>query len=125
MGINTIGRRKLEYCGKIFYWNVRQDAEDLARIGITIVSEDKKLIVSYHVAQADNDKIPHIVVKGMEFVGLENYPRKGWARIQTPIWDDRIVTPSLVRAIIEWCLLPKDQLSFVDWEGNLFEGERS
>ncbi|WP_089548940.1 hypothetical protein [Paenibacillus sp. SSG-1] len=103
----------------MYYWNVRQDVEDLGRIGLNIVSEDKKFIVLYHVAQADNDKISHIVVKGMEFVGLENYPQKGWVRIQTPIWDDRIVTPSLVRTIVEWCLLPKDRLAFVDWEGNL------
>ncbi|UKS27506.1 hypothetical protein LOZ80_00700 [Paenibacillus sp. HWE-109] len=119
MGVNSEGRRKLEYSGQRYYWNVQEDDEDYGRINLNIVSEDKKLIVSYHVAQSDHDKIPHIVIQGKEFGGLENHYRQGWVRVQTPIWDDRIITPRLVRTIIEWCLLPKDQLIFVDWEGNL------
>ncbi|WP_141505217.1 hypothetical protein [Paenibacillus luteus] len=119
MGVNPKGKRKLEFSGRIYYWNVEQDAEDYGRINLSIVSEDKKLIVSYHVGQSNNDTRPFIVVKGIEFGGLENHSRKGWVRIQTPIWNDNIVTPSLVRTIIEWCLFRKDQLTFVDWEGNL------
>ncbi|WP_079912538.1 hypothetical protein [Paenibacillus sp. 32352] len=119
MGVNSKGRRKLEYCDTTYYWNVHQDAEDYGRINLSIVSEDKKFIVSYHVAQTDYDKTPHIVVKGMEFAGLENHPHKGWVRVQTPIWDDRIVTPSLVKTIIEWCLRPKVQLIFVNCAGKI------
>lgn len=119
MGVNSKGRRKLEHCNKKYYWNVCQDEDDYRRINLNIVSEDKKFIVSYHVAQTDYDKTPHIVVKGMEFGGLENHPRKGWVRVQTPIWDDRIVTPGLVKTIIEWCLFPKDQIIFVDWDGKI------
>lgn len=119
MGINSKGRRKIKYSGKEYYWNVQEDAEDYGRINLSIVSEDKKLIVSYNVAQSNHDKSPHIVIKGTEFVGLENHYRQGWTRVQTPIWDDRIITPGLVRTIIEWCLLPKEELIFVDWDGNL------
>lgn len=118
MGINSKGRRKIEYNGKRYYWSVQEDTEDYGRINLSIVSEDKKLNVSYHVAQSDHDTIPHIVIKGMEFVGLDNLYRQGWTRVQTPIWDDHIITPGLVRTIIEWCLLPKAKLIFVDWEGN-------
>ncbi|MFC4306644.1 hypothetical protein [Cohnella boryungensis] len=118
MGVNSKGKRKLMYSGRTYYWNVQQDAEDYGRINLSIVSEDKKFIVSYQVAQTNQERIPHIVVKGIEFGGLENYSRLGWVRVQTPIWDDRIVTPGLVRTVIEWCLLQKDQLTFVDWDGN-------
>ncbi|BFT74550.1 hypothetical protein [Paenibacillus sp. P36] len=119
MGVKTKGRRKLEYNGKMYYWNVQEDDEDYGRINLSIVSEDKKLIVSYRVAQSDNHKTPHIVIQGKEFGGIENQVLQGWVRVQTPIWDDRIITPGLVKTIIEWCLFPKDQLNFVDWEGNL------
>ncbi|OPH56992.1 hypothetical protein BC351_26660 [Paenibacillus ferrarius] len=93
--------------------------EDYGRINLSIISEDKKLIVSYHVAQSEHNKTPHIVIQGQEFVGLENHYRQGWVRVQTPSWDDHMITPGLVRTIIDGCLLPKDQLIFVDWEGNL------
>lgn len=62
---------------------------------------------------------PHIVNKGIEFGGLENHTRQGWIRVKTPVWDDSIITPSLVKTIIEWCLHRKDQLIFADWNGNI------
>lgn len=94
MGINTKGRRKLEYCGKMYYWNVRQDAEDLGRIGLNIVSEDKKFIVLYHLAQADKDKISHIVVKGMEFVGLKIILKKVGREYKLQLDNRRMVPAS-------------------------------
>ncbi|MDC0764286.1 hypothetical protein POF51_26555 [Brevibacillus sp. AG] len=119
MGVNSKGKRKLEHSGRTYYWIVQQDIEDYGRINLSIVSEDKKFIVSYHVGQSTNSETPYIVVKGIEFGGLENYSRQGWVRIQTPSWEDSFITPGLVKTIIDWCLLRKDRLTFVDWEGNL------
>lgn len=119
MGVRSKGKRKLEHSGRLYYWYVQSDAEDFGRINLNIVSEDKKLIISYQVGQSNYTQTPHIVVKGFEFGGLESYARQGWVRVQTPIWDDRIITPSLVKTIIEWCFIRKDQLILVDWEGNI------
>lgn len=85
MGVNSKGTRKLVYSGFTYYWNVKQDAKDYGRINLNIVSEDRKFIVSYHVAQTNHEKIPHILVKGIRFGGLDNHYRVGWVRVQTPI----------------------------------------
>ena len=45
MGVNSKGKRKLEYNGRIYYWNVQQDAGDYGRINLSIVSEYKKFIM--------------------------------------------------------------------------------
>lgn len=66
--------------------------------------------------------MPFIVVIGLEFGGLENDGRTGWVRIQTPLWDDEVITPGLVKNIIEWSLMDKENLNFVDWEGNTLTG---
>lgn len=119
MGVNSKGKRKLVHSGKTYYWNVQLDPEDYGQTSLSIVSEDKKFIVSYHVGQSNNDTRPFIVVKGIEFGGLENHYRQGWVRVLTPYWDDIVITPGLVKTIIEWCLLHKDLLELVDWKGNI------
>jgi hypothetical protein len=58
------------------------------------------------------------VVKGLEFGGLEKYYRQGWVRVQAPKWNDLIITPSLVKTIIKWCLLQKSERILVDFYGN-------
>lgn len=119
MGVNSKGKRKLEHGGRTYYWNVKLDPEDYRQINLSIVSEDKKLVLSYHVGQTNNDARPYIVVKGIELGGLENCYRQGWVRVLTPYWDDNIITPGLVKTIIEWCLLQKELLELVDWKGNI------
>lgn len=122
MGVNSKGKRKLKHNERSYYWYVQQDAEDFGRINLKIVSEDKKFIISYQVGQSNNVQTPHIVIEGLEFEGLEeDLKRLGWIRVQTPIWNDSIITPSLVKTIFEWCLKKKDQLIFVDWKGDIME----
>lgn len=38
------------------------------------------------------------------------------------LWDDNVITPGLVKTIIEWSLMDKENLNFVDWEGNTLTG---
>lgn len=120
LGVNTKGKRKLVQGEKSYYWYVKEDDEDYGRIKLFIVSDDKKFIVSYEVGQAHKVRIPFIVIIGLEFGGLENNGRSGWVRVQTPLWDDDVITPGLVKTIIEWSLMDKDSLIFVDWTGNVF-----
>jgi hypothetical protein len=119
MGVNTKGKRKLVHRGMSYFWYVKEDDEDFGRIKLFIVSEDKRFIVSYEVGQSKQERIPFIVVMGLEFGGLENGVRSGWVRVQTPLWDDEVMTPGLVKTIIDWSLMDKKHLIFVDWNGNV------
>lgn len=119
MGVNTKGKRKFVHGEKSYFWYVKEDDEDYGRIKLFIVSEDKKFNVSYEVGQSKKDRIPFIVIIGLEFGGLESGGRSGWVRIQTPLWGDDVITPGLVKTILEWSLMDKEKLIFVDWEGNV------
>ncbi|MFB9326187.1 hypothetical protein ACFFSY_09710 [Paenibacillus aurantiacus] len=119
LGVNTKGKRKIVHCEKSYFWYVKEDDEDYGRIKIFIVSDDKKFIVSYEVGQSKQERIPFVVVMGLEFGGLKNGGRSSWVRVQTPLWDDDVITPGLVKTIIEWSLMGKDSLVFVDWNGNV------
>lgn len=118
-GVNKKGRRKFVHGEKNYFWYVKEDDEDYGRIKLFIVSEDKKFNVSYEAGQSKRDQMPFIVVIGLEFGGLENGGRNGWVRIQTPSWDDDVITPGLVKIIIEWSLMDKENLILVDWAGNV------
>lgn len=119
MGVNKKGRRKMVCNDRIFYWYVKSDDEDFGRIKLNIVSDDKKCIVGYEVGQSKNPKMPYIVIQGREFEGLDRSGWQGWARVQTPIWEDTIITPGLVKTIIEWCFHKKERLIVVDWNGDV------
>ncbi|ULO05363.1 hypothetical protein H1230_19950 [Paenibacillus sp. 19GGS1-52] len=119
MGVNTKGKRKFVHGEKSYFWYVKEDDEDYGRIKLFIVSDDKKFIVSYEVGQSQKERIPYIVVMGLEFGGLENGVRSSWVRVQTPLWDDDVITPGLVKNIIKWGLMDKESLIFVDWTGNV------
>ncbi|KQO14718.1 hypothetical protein [Paenibacillus sp. Leaf72] len=119
MGINKKGRRKIVCNARLFYWYVQPDYDDCGQIKLNIVSDDKKWIVSYEVGQSKNPKTPHIVIKGREFEGLDRSGWQGWMRVQTPIWEDTIITPELVKTIIEWCFHKKERLIVVDWKGEI------
>ncbi len=129
MGVSSKGKRKLVYSGRTYFWYVQQDSsyfwcmrpnanqiEELFILNIS--SDDKGFNIAYEVGQSKFTQTPHIVIKGLEFGGLESSYRQGWTRVKTPIWDDFIITPSLIKTIIDWCLLQKDELIIVDFEGN-------
>ncbi len=54
-------------------------------------------------------------MKGSEFSQQNN--TGCWQRVRTPNWDYEIITPKIVREIIEWCLNFKENLIFVDYFG--------
>ncbi|WP_347380728.1 hypothetical protein [Paenibacillus pabuli] len=72
MGVNTKGKRKIVHGGRSYYWYDKEDDEDYGRIKLFIVTDDKKFIVSYEVDQSQKERIPFIVIIGIEFAGLEN-----------------------------------------------------
>ncbi|NOV00027.1 hypothetical protein, partial [Paenibacillus planticolens] len=100
MGMNRKGRRKLIHSGRTFYWYVEKEINDYGQKDLIVVSEDKRFNISYEVGQFDKPQTPLVVIKGMEFKGLEGYNRQGWTRVKVPAWEDSIITPGLVKTIL-------------------------
>lgn len=112
-------KRKIVRFNRLFYWYVEPDIDDEGIIKLHIVSEDKRLIVTYEVGQHSiKNKIPFIVIIGEEFEGwtLEYI---GYRRVLTPKWSDEIITPKLIGEIIDWCLLKDKEINIVNWKGEI------
>ncbi|WP_226383694.1 hypothetical protein [Paenibacillus massiliensis] len=93
--------------------------DDEGIIKLHIVSENKKLLVTYEVGQYSiKNKTPIIVIIGEEFVGCEK-DYIGWRRVLAPTWNDEIITPKLIGEIIDWCLLEDKEIQIVNWEGEI------
>ena len=89
---------------------------------LSIVSDDKNFIVNYHLNQSNAEskiKNPFIITEGREFKGLDNLGHD-WERFIVPKWEDKIVTPSLVAQIIDWCFTIENVIP-VDWKGNVLK----
>ena len=139
MAVPKKRRRKIMRNGRTFWWCVKPNDdtycgllfavdnglyEDNANL-LSIVSDDKKLIVSYHLTQRNTEskiKNPYIITEGKEFKGLDNLGH-GWERFIVPEWEDRIVTPSLVAQIIDWCFKNEEVIP-VDYNGNILNERR-
>ena len=137
MGVPKKRRRKIVRNGKTFWWCVKPNDNtycgllfavekglmtDNVNSLLSIVSDDKNLIVSYHLNQKNaKSKIenPYIITEGKEFKGLDNLGHH-WERFIVPQWEDKIVTPSLVAEIIDWCF-KNEKVVPVDYNGNILE----
>jgi len=116
MGVSKKGRRKIVRNDRIFYWCVKPDYDSEALLHLSIVSDDKKFVVSYHLNQIAHEN-PFIVVMGKEFKGLKNLGHC-WERFMVPEWESEAVTPFLVSEIIDWCFT-LGEVTPVDCNGNI------
>ncbi|MDQ0170583.1 hypothetical protein [Paenibacillus tundrae] len=119
MGVRKKYKRKIVRFNRLFYWYVEPDIDDEGIIKLNIVSEDKKLIVTYEVGQHNiKNKPPYIVIIGEE---LEGWTTEyiGYRRVLTPQWSDQIITPKLIGEIIDWCLLKDKEINIVNWKDEL------
>ncbi|WP_429351171.1 hypothetical protein [Paenibacillus sp. 4624] len=105
---------------RLFYWYVKPDLDDEGIIKLHIVSEDKKLIVTYEVGQCSrgHKEFPMLVIIGKEFEGW-TAEYVGHRRALTPIWNDEIVAPRLIGQIIDWCLLKDKEIREMNWKGEI------
>ena len=118
MGIAKKCQRKIIVRNRQFFWCVRHDIEDEDRLHLIIKSDCKKFTVSYMFGEKDSSRVRKFIInKGKEFKGLDNLGHF-WERFIVPEWEDKIITPSLVSQIIEWCLTEEDVIP-VDCEGNI------
>lgn len=114
MAISTKRRRKIDVGGRQFVWWVAPDLEEAGLPTLHICSTDKRFIVRCVVGQG-SDEARHLVVLGPELPPLDDAGGR-WIRLRTPVWDDAIVTPRLVRRIIEWGLDPAKSVVRIDWQ---------
>jgi len=121
MGVAKKGRRKIVRNGRVFYWSVRWDDVYMDfSPNLSIVSEDKKFIVSYPLWRNQMNVPPEhifIINIGKEFKGLDNLGHI-WERFVVPDWENEIVTPSLIGKVIDWCFTVEDVVA-VDCSGNI------
>ena len=124
MGVATKNRRRIVVRGLDYLWYVAEDIEDFPHSitgdlnALNILSEDKRFIARYHLGQAD-DQRRHITIIGREFRGIDE--PGCWRRFLCPDWyKNSAVTPSVVRAIIEWCSDPSSKTA-VDYSGKPIE----
>lgn len=108
MGVSKKNRRKIVVNQREFYWSVCEDVADFPETAasdlraVNILSDDKRFIARYHIGQSIPE-LRHITIIGPEFGG--SIEPGSWRRFHCPDWCPKsIVTPTLVREIIEWCL---------------------
>lgn len=96
MGVSKKGRRTIVWNRKEYIWYVQSDEELEGEICLFIISEDKKLLLSYPL----NSNPPFIFSQGTEFQGKHTSGR--WITIAIPFEIPDIITPKTVSKLIEW-----------------------
>jgi len=115
MAIARKNRRPIEVHRREFLWWVYEDLEEAGAMIFAVVSVDKNFLVRYQLHQLDESR--YLTVLGREFPGLPDR-RESWTRVRCPPFTSGdAVTPSHVRALIEWCLHTARDLVRVDWTG--------
>jgi hypothetical protein len=121
MGVAKKYRRKIEIQGRSFLWYVREDLDWIHNgclVALSIISEDKHLIISYGIGQAEPYR--HLISLGKEFAKLAPDSSVGHRRVRCPQWEqDGAITPESVRQIIEWCCNYDADAIEVNWQGEI------
>jgi hypothetical protein len=81
MGVRKSGRRRIEVAGRSFVWYVCGDPDSLDMV-LHVVSEDKRFLVNYHIAQPGE---PLLIVIGRDFPGVHDVGGV-WRRFRCPRW---------------------------------------
>ena len=116
MGVATKGRRKIDVNGRRFVWHVCED-EDSPGLVLHVASQDKRLLVHYHLGQPEGQRV--VTVIGPEFGGV---PDAGGChrRFLCPSWEvGGRVAPAAVRRLVLWCLSDVEERVERDWTGRL------
>lgn len=96
MAVATKKRRQICYKDKKYIWYVKADEDFYDKAVLHILSENKKLILSYPL----NSERAYIVSEGTYF---QNKKMDGcWHRYALPFDKVDVVTPRFVSEIIEW-----------------------
>jgi hypothetical protein len=114
MGTRKKKRNTLTIADRLYLWYVKQDEDSNSYI-LHVISEDKRFIVHYHLQQEESHR--HITVLGKEF-GRVSGTGNCWRRFRCPAWEnDRAITPSSVKQLIEWSQQTDGITEEVDYTG--------
>ncbi|MDB5386253.1 MAG: hypothetical protein JWM11_1899 [Planctomycetaceae bacterium] len=113
MGVRTKSRRQLTIGDRPYVWYVKEDEDSLDYI-LHVLSKDKQFIVHYRLAQPFERL--YLTVLGREF-GRVDGTGGVWRRFRCPRWENDVVTPAVVRSLIEWCNTTSDETVEVDYSG--------
>ena len=99
MGVSKKGRRRIQYKDQTFVWWVSEDDDDFGTVRLKVVSDDKKIVLSYRVGEGDY----YVRSEGRLFQGKE---RSGcWELYEYPLKEPPIVvTPRFVHELIVWAV---------------------
>ena len=115
MAVAAKNRRSIEVGGQSYLWWVAEDEEAYGAFTLTVVSQDKHLLVKYQLIQPDETR--HLVVLGRSFRQRTDCGGP-WRRFRCPAFGaDDMVTPRDVARLIEWCTTDSDALIEIDWRG--------
>ncbi len=99
MGVSKKGRRNIKYNNQTYVWWVGKDDDSCDQVWLNIVSDDKRIVLSYRVGEGDF----FIISKGKMFQGKETSGR--WEYYEYPMNPPPFtVTPSFVYDLIAWAV---------------------
>ena len=119
MGVSKKGKRKLVHRNVEYYWYMKITDDWMYAYNkpqLHIVSEDKKLLISYQPKQQNEN--PFLLLKGENIPGVTE-PLRSWRRVKVPEWKDDEITPGFVSALLDWCYDETKQVVLVDYLGRL------
>ena len=99
MSVSKKGRRSIKYKNQTFVWWVGENPDDEDRIWLNIISDDKKIVLSYRIGEGDF----FVVNKGCFFQGKKTsgYWERYWYPMKEP---PMVVTPKFVYELISWAV---------------------
>ena len=101
-------KRKITYKDKLYYWYVKE-GEDDAEFYLHIVSDDKKILITYRVNQISDYLIrPKVIVVRNEKLANGEY------NFSPPLSDETISAHN-VRAILNWYENQDESCKQLDW----------
>lgn len=119
MAVSKKGKRKLVLEDKEYYWYMKFTDDWMCAYNdpqLHIVSEDKKLVISYQPGQKNDH--PFLILKAENVPGLVASTRS-WRRLKVPAWKDDEITPGFVRRLLEWCYDENKSIVLVNYLGKI------
>ena len=99
MGVSKKGRRRIQYKDQTFVWWVSEDDDDFGTVRLKVVSDDKKIVLSYRVGEGDY----YVRSEGRLFQGKERFGC--WKLYEYPLKEPPlIVTPRFVHELSAWAV---------------------
>lgn len=115
--VNKKGKRVLKIENRIFYWYVKNDWYSLGiaesnPCGLTlyVISEDRK--EAFHYLIGSN----FMTITAGKYFSHEKF--KGWRRFRCPVWSSAIITPGIVKDLVNWHLDDNKDYIETDYAGN-------